>query len=56
MDGGLPMAYAISMGVRRTDAARLAQLNDFIRRRQLDIDRILDEYHLPRVHASEGSR
>jgi mxaJ protein len=56
VDSGLPMVYAISMAVRRSDTARLAQLNDFLRRRQRDIDRILDEYHVPQVPPREGSR
>ena len=53
-DHGLPMTYAISMAVRRNDRARLAQLDDFVRRRQRDIDRVLDEFHVPRLHLQEG--
>ena len=53
-DNGLPMAYAISMAVRWNDRARLAQLDDFLSRRQRDIDRLLDEYHVPRVPADGG--
>ena len=45
----LPFAFEISMGVRRSDAALQAQLDDFIARRRGDIDRILDEYGVPRV-------
>jgi mxaJ protein len=41
--------FAIAMGVRRGDAELRARLDDFIRRRQLDIDRILAEYDVPRV-------
>jgi mxaJ protein len=48
-DGGLPLAYEISMAVRRNDPGRLASLNDFLSRRRRDIDRILDEYHVPRA-------
>jgi mxaJ protein len=45
---GQPFEFSISMGVRRgNDALRLA-LDDFIRRRQADIDRILAEYDVPR--------
>jgi quinoprotein dehydrogenase-associated probable ABC transporter substrate-binding protein len=45
---GLPMAYDIAMGVRRSDRAALGQqLNDIIARRQSEIARILDEYHVP---------
>jgi mxaJ protein len=41
--------FAIAMGVRRGDAQLKAQLDDFIQRRQTDIDRILAEYDVPRV-------
>jgi mxaJ protein len=41
--------FAIAMGVRRTDGELKAQLDDFIRRRQADIDAILAEYAVPRV-------
>jgi len=45
---GLPMAYDIAMGVRRSDRAALGQqLNDIISRRQAEIGRILEEYHVP---------
>ena len=56
VDRSFPMAYAISMAVRRDDLARLAKLNDFVGRRQRDIQHILDEYHVPRVPAWEGRR
>ena len=46
---GLPMAYDIAMGVRRSDRALGQQLNDIIARRQSEIARILDEYHVPRL-------
>jgi quinoprotein dehydrogenase-associated probable ABC transporter substrate-binding protein len=44
---GLPMAYHIAMGVRRSDRALGQQLNDIIARRQAEITRILEEYHVP---------
>jgi hypothetical protein len=37
------------MGVRAGDAALHRELEQFIVRRQPDIDRILDEYGVPRV-------
>ena len=49
VDGALPFAFAIAMGVRRDDAKLQAELDDFITRRQGDIDRILDAYGVPRV-------
>jgi mxaJ protein len=41
--------FAIAMGVRRGDGELRERLDDFIRRRQGDIDRILAEYDVPRV-------
>ena len=45
----LPFVYDISMGVRRGDEELLRQLDAFIERRRPDIERILDEYGVPRV-------
>jgi mxaJ protein len=45
----LSFEYSIGMGVRRGDKALRAALDDFIRRRQGDIDRILADYAVPRV-------
>ena len=52
-DGSFPFEFDISMGVRRDAAALQAELDGFIARRGADIDRILDEYGVPRV---EGGR
>jgi mxaJ protein len=45
----LPFVFDIAMGVRRGDTALRDELNDFIVRRAADIDRVLDEYNVPRV-------
>jgi len=45
----LPMAFDISMAVRRGDTARKAVLDAFIGRRRGEIDAILAAYHVPRV-------
>jgi mxaJ protein len=45
----LPFVFDISMGVRRSDAALHDELDDFIVRRGADIDRILDDYGVPRM-------
>src|SRR4051812_5307876 len=45
----LPFTFAIAMGVRRGNVALRNELNDFITRRAADIDRVLDEYNVPRV-------
>jgi mxaJ protein len=47
--GDQPFEFAIGMGVRRPDKALRARLDDFIRRRQPDIDRILAAYAVPRA-------
>jgi mxaJ protein len=44
-----PLDYAIAMGVRRGDTPLRERLDDFIARRQGDIDRILAEYAVPRA-------
>jgi mxaJ protein len=56
IDGGLPMAFDISMAVRRHDPVLLSRLNSFLQRRKRDIDRILDEYGVPRLSAPGMSR
>ncbi|HEV2706708.1 MAG TPA: substrate-binding domain-containing protein [Pyrinomonadaceae bacterium] len=45
----LPFVYDISMGVRRGDDALLATLEQFLERRRPDIERLLDDYGVPRV-------
>lgn len=42
-----PFTFAIAMGVRRGDTALRDRLDDFIARRQADIDAILAEYGVP---------
>lgn len=46
---GVPFDFAIGIGVRRPDRDLRDRLDDFIARRQGDIDRILDEYAVPRM-------
>lgn len=41
-------SFAIAMGVRSADKALRERLDDFIQRRQGDIDRILAQYEVPR--------
>jgi mxaJ protein len=48
----LPFVFDIAMGVRRGDTALRDELNDFITRRAADIDRVLDEYSVPRVEGN----
>ena len=46
-DGSLPMAFDISMGVRRGDNALLQRLDDSLERNRAAISAILAEYHAP---------
>jgi mxaJ protein len=45
----LPFVFDVSMATRRGDRARQAVLDAFIKRRRAEIDRILTDYHVPRV-------
>jgi mxaJ protein len=45
----LPLAFDISIAVRRGDTGRKSLLDDFIERRRAEIDRILAEFHVPRL-------
>ena len=44
---GLPMAFDISMGVRRGDYALLERLDDSLERNRAAISAILADYHVP---------
>jgi mxaJ protein len=54
VDPSVPLAFDISMAVRRSDTARRDALNTIIERRRTEIDRILAEYHVPRVPPMEA--
>ena len=45
---GIPLAYSISMGVRKGDDALRRELDAVIVRRRVEIDRILDAFGVPR--------
>ena len=46
----LPFVYDISMGVRRGEDAFKERLEQILQRRRTEIDKILDEYGVPRVN------
>ena len=48
----LPFVYDISMGVRRGDQELKEQLEQVLDKRRADIDRLLEQYGVPRVDAS----
>jgi mxaJ protein len=51
---GLPLAFDISMGVRRGDVALRGRLDEILARRRGEIDAILAAYGVPRVDAARG--
>jgi mxaJ protein len=50
----LPMAFDISLAVRRGDAALATRLEQVLNRRRGDIDTILAQYHVPRLDGRSG--
>jgi mxaJ protein len=51
----LPFVFDISMGVRRGDEELRQQIEDFLERRKPEIERILDDYGVPRAGAAGPS-
>jgi mxaJ protein len=51
-DGVFPMTFAIAMGVRRGDDAFRREIEVALAHKRPQIDAILSEYHVPRVHAA----
>jgi mxaJ protein len=51
----LPMAFDISMGVRKEDTALRHELESAIDRRRTEIDAVLAEYGVPRLDAPSGA-
>jgi mxaJ protein len=47
----LPFVFDISMGVRRGETARRAELDAFLMRRRTEVNAILDRYRVPRLEA-----
>ncbi|HEY6924080.1 MAG TPA: quinoprotein dehydrogenase-associated putative ABC transporter substrate-binding protein [Steroidobacteraceae bacterium] len=54
-DGVVPMTYAISMGVSRTEPQLRARVNEILRTEAPAIGRILDAYHVPRLALAAGA-
>ena len=50
----LPFVYDISIGVRRGDQALHDRLEQILQKRRADIDRLLDQYAVPRVDEQKG--
>lgn len=51
---GIPFVFDIAMGVREGETALKAQLDDILDRRRRDVERILDDYGVPRVEQGES--
>ena len=52
----LPFVFDISMGVRREDQDLKDQIEQVMEKRRADIDRILEDYRVPRVDQEKGAR
>jgi quinoprotein dehydrogenase-associated probable ABC transporter substrate-binding protein len=52
---GLPFTFGIALGVRRGNAELRDRLDAILKRRKGDIDRILDDYGVPRVAKPQGA-
>ena len=50
----LPFVFDISMGIRRDDLELKDQVEHFMERRRGEIDRILEDYRVPRVGGGNG--
>lgn len=50
----LPFVFDISMGVRRGDQELRDQLDQFLEKRRLDIEKILEEYKVPKAEGESG--
>jgi mxaJ protein len=51
----LPFVFDIAMGVRRGDQELRDQLDQFLEKRRPEIERILEEYRVPRVDGEKGA-
>jgi hypothetical protein len=49
----LPFTFAISVGVARRAAALRDEIDQVLLRRRASIDRLLDDYHVPRADRGE---
>ncbi len=50
----LPFVFDISMGVRRDDPSFRDEIDQVLEKRRNEIDRILEDYHVPRVEGGSG--
>jgi len=50
----MPFVFDISMGVRREDQELKDQVEGVMEKRRAEIDRILEEYRVPRVGGANG--
>ena len=51
----MPFVFDMAMGVRRGDSTLRARLDSALVRRRADVERVLDEYGIPRVAATRRS-
>ncbi|HKG46420.1 MAG TPA: substrate-binding domain-containing protein [Pyrinomonadaceae bacterium] len=50
----LPFVFDIAMGVRRSDQELRDQLDEFLEKRRPEIERLLEEYRVPKVEGGSG--
>jgi mxaJ protein len=55
MDNGNPMTYSISIAVKRNESELRDRINEFLNTRQVEIQKILADYHLPQTGAGQGA-
>jgi mxaJ protein len=48
-DGAFPLAFDISIGVKRSQKGLVPRINEILAARRGDIEKLLDEYHVPRL-------
>lgn len=48
-DGGLPLSFAIALGVRKDDTALAAELDKALVAKRREIEKILERWHVPRL-------
>ena len=56
MDGAVPFAYDISMGVQKRNKALRDEINAILSRKQDEINKILDDFGVPRVQSPKGQK
>jgi mxaJ protein len=54
-DGEIPLAFDISVGIKRSNKALKQEIDSVLATRQDEINQILDEYGVPRVEKPQAA-